>query len=265
MTQPIPISVFIVTLNEAAHIAEAISSVTGLDEVVVVDSGSTDGTQAIAASLGARVIHQPWLGFAQQKAFALSQCRNEWCLNLDGDEVASPALLKEIQQLVDSDSADMIRLPIDDYFMGALPHRWSRRRSIVRCFKRSLIRYPERRVHENVEGDGRVAGTQHRLLHYGYDDPTIFAGKLLRYAQLRAEDKFAAGKRGSLLKLAAVFPFTLVKTYVFRGLMWSGSRGLVQAVLESMYAFHKEVCLLQLGWQQTQATNDRASKAPSVD
>ena len=241
------ISVFIVTLNEAQHIARAVESVASLDEVIVVDSGSTDGTIDIATQAGARVIHQDWLGFAAQKSFAMSQCRNEWCINLDGDEALPPEMLEEIQQLIDQDQCDLIRFPIEDIFMGDKMHPSSRKRSIVRAFKKSMVRYPmDKQVHENIESDGREMKTKHRMLHWGYDDLATFMEKNSKYARLSAEDKFKRGKRASVFKLITVFPATFLKVYLLRKLCLSGTRGLVQAYVEAMYAFLKEANLYQL-------------------
>ena len=94
-----PISVFLITLNEAATLDEVLSAVSQFDEIIVVDSGSTDDTVSIARRHGAKVIHQPWLGFARQKAFAMQFCRNNWCFNIDGDEVVPDTLVEEIQYM----------------------------------------------------------------------------------------------------------------------------------------------------------------------
>ena len=238
------VSVFIVTLNEADTIGATVKSVAGFDEVIVVDSGSTDDTVAIARREGARVLHHDWEGFSQQKAFAMSLCRNEWCLNLDGDEVVPPLLLQELKVLIASNEWDLIRLRIEDIFMGAPMHPRSRKRAITRAFKKSLVRYPsDRRVHENIQGEGRQVTTQHTLTHWGYNDLGVYATKHVHYAKLRAQDKFLAGKRFSGMKLLFIFPVTLIKVYVLRGLIFSGWRGLVQATVESFYAFMKEAYL----------------------
>ena len=91
-----PISVFLITLNEAAHIEQVLSSVAWADEVIVLDSGSTDGTTDICARMGVQLHHQQWLGYSAQKAAALAKCRNTWCLNIDGDEIVSPDLDKDL-------------------------------------------------------------------------------------------------------------------------------------------------------------------------
>ncbi|MEE4202350.1 MAG: glycosyltransferase family 2 protein [Halieaceae bacterium] len=241
------VSVYIVTLNEAAHLAETLHSVRDFDEIIVVDSGSDDGTVDIAHRHGARVIHQQWLGYAQQKSFALQQCRNEWCLNLDGDEVLPPEMLDELLSLISSDACDAVRLRIEDIFMGAPMHPWSRKRSIVRCFKKSLVHYPtNRRVHENIVCSGKTVTTKSCLLHYGYDDVQTFSSKYMSYARLKAMDKFDRGKRASLLKLLLIFPLSFIKVYILRRMLLSGTRGLIQAYIEAMYALMKEAYLYQL-------------------
>jgi len=240
------ISAYFITLNEASTIEQALTSVASLDEVIVVDSGSTDGTIEIAEKLGARVVHQTWLGFAQQKAFALELCRNEWCLNLDGDEVLPVETLQAIQSLVASDRCDVIRMPIEDVFMGDKMHPKSRKRSIIRVFKRSHVEYPlDRLVHENVKTTGRVASCRECILHYGYDSLSVFMSKQNKYAQLAAQSKFSRGKKPSRAKLALVFVFTFIKVFFFRRLFLSGARGLIQANIEAMYAFLKESYLYE--------------------
>lgn len=242
------ISVYFVTLNEAETIASAIKSVRELDEIIVVDSGSTDGTVQIAQELGATVIHQDWLGFARQKAFALSQCRNEWCFNLDGDEVVPPETLNEIRQVVENGSCDLIRIPFEDIFMGRPMHPWSRKRTIIRVFKKSHVEYPlDRIVHENVLGKGKVLRVNNTVTHYGYDSVDKLMEKQNKYASLMAQSKFEKGRRSSLLKLIFVFPFVLFKVYFLRKLFLSGRRGFIQSYIEAMYAFLKESCLYELG------------------
>ncbi|MFL0799536.1 MAG: glycosyltransferase family 2 protein [Agarilytica sp.] len=235
------ISAFLVTLNESNTIAEAIKSVIELDEVIVVDSGSSDGTIEIAESLGAKVIHQEWLGFAKQKSFALEQCRNEWCINLDGDETIPLTTLTEIKTLIGTSTCDTIRIPIEDYVLGAPMHRLSRKRSIVRAFKKSMVSYPlDRMVHENIVSTGIEATISSRIIHYGYDDLYTFMEKQNKYARLSALSKFQKGKKASISKLSLVFIFTFIKVYFFRRLFLSGARGLIQSTIEAMYAFLKE-------------------------
>lgn len=243
----VKVSVFFVTLNEAETIERAILSVADVDEIIVVDSGSTDGTVDICNRLGVNVIHHDWMGFAKQKAFALEQCANEWCFNLDGDEVVSKEALMEITALIENDQCDLIRLPFDDVFMSAPMHQMSRKRSIVRVFKKSHARYPTNKtVHENIIGHGRILKIKNSITHYGYCDTATLMEKQNKYSSLGAQDKYKKGKRASLLKLVLIFPLIFLKCYILRKLFLSGVRGLVQAYIEAMYAFLKEAKLYEL-------------------
>ncbi len=245
MVDRLKCSVFIVCCNEEANIARAINSVRGFDEVIVVDSGSTDQTLHIARDMGATVIERPWAGFAAQKAFAMSHCRHEWCLNLDADEELSAALRDEIFEVLQEPNTVAFDVPINDVIAGKPLHHWSRKRSIVRLFRKHSVRYPlDRSVHENVTVEGRVGRMNAEIIHYGYNDVMTYFSKHVTYAQLRANDKAHRGARGSVSKLLIVLPFVVLKVLIFRGLMFSGWRGLVVAVNESFYAFAKEASLL---------------------
>lgn len=243
-----PISVFFITLNESATIEQAIKSVQQFDEIIVVDSGSSDGTQEIAKECGAKVLHQDWLGFSKQKRFAMSQCRNEWCFNLDGDEIIPEELANQIQEKVNQANCDALRLRFEDVFMRGKMHSASHKRSIVRVFKRSKVAYPENRlVHENVSIDGSVETLKECVIHYGYGDIETLMAKQNKYSSLAAQQKHLAGKRSSTLKLILVFPLMFVKEFLMRKMFLSGRRGLIHAVISSMYAFLKEAKLYELG------------------
>lgn len=250
-----PISVFIITKNEEKHLEEVLQSVTAFDEVVLVDSGSTDRTLDIAEQYGARIIHQEWLGFSKQKSFAMSQCKNEWVLNLDGDEVLSEALASDIQQHVDSGAASAYRLNFEDLFWGKPMHPRSRKRSIVRVYLKSAIRFPEDRlVHENVclqpgHQEKSIKGT---VKHYGYASTAILMDKQNTYSSLKAQEKFQKNKKPSVLKLVLIFPLVFIKTYFFRNMWLSGKRGLVVSVIDAQYAFLKEAKLFEHWFEKSQ-------------
>ena len=251
----IPISVFIITLNEAKYLEQVLKPLSQFDEVIVVDSGSTDGTTDIAVNAGATLIHQEWLGFAKQKQFAMEQCRNEWVLNLDGDEVVSDTFIMELQQAVSSQEFDAVRVFFEDVFWGKNMSAKSAKRSIVRCFKKSAVNYPmDRKVHENVvlPKGSRVKKLKTLVTHYGYASTHILMEKQNKYSLLKAQEKFEKGKQGSLFKLMLIYPLTFIKFYLFKKMFLSGRRGLVHAAIESQYAFLKEAKLLELETLQKQ-------------
>lgn len=249
-----PISVFLITLNEGKHIRRVLNSVSWADEVIVMDSGSTDATVEICKQMAVQVLHQDWLGYSAQKAAALAHCRNEWCLNIDGDEIVSESLKLELQKRVALDDVAGIEIPINDIIMGRSLSRFSRKRRITRLFRRSRASYPDdRTVHENLQICGKVVRANECLIHFGYDDPITFFAKQAKYAQLRAEDKYRAGRRGSVAKLWLIAPFTFFKTFVLGRLIFSGTAGLVVARAEAIYAFCKEAHLIELGRAETEA------------
>ncbi|QPG05348.1 glycosyltransferase family 2 protein [Salinimonas marina] len=242
-----PISVFLVTCNEEQALAEVLSSVAMFDEIVVVDSGSTDATVDIAKAHGARVVHQEWLGFAKQKQFAMQACQNEWCFNLDGDEVVPEHVARAIQQQVNSGEAAGLRVFFEDLFLGAPMHPAAHKRSIVRVFQKSKTHYPmERLVHENVRIEGKVARVPGCIIHYGYNDLATYMTKQNRYSSLGAKEKFARGKAWSPVKLVLVLPLMFIKEYFLRKHFLSGFRGLIHASIDAMYAFLKEAKLYEL-------------------
>lgn len=244
-----PISVFIITKNESEHIAEVIESASRFDEVVLVDSGSTDDTVAIAEKLGARVSHQDWMGFAKQKSHAMSLCKNRWVFNLDGDEVLPEEVANAIQRMVDENTCDALRIYFEDLFWGKAMSGSSAKRSIVRVYKKDKVNFPlNRLVHENVElapgaTEMKVPGL---VTHYGYGSTRLLMDKQNSYSSLKAQEKLNKGKRPSLLKLFLIFPLYFIKCYFLRKMFLSGRRGLVHAMIESMYAFLKEAKLFEL-------------------
>ena len=254
-----PISVFLITLNEVAHIEQVLESVAWADEVIVLDSGSTDGTVEIFKRMGVDSRHQDWLGYSAQKAAALQRCRNDWCLNVDGDEIVSAELAKELQDLTASREISAVEISINDSILGKFLSRFSRKRRIIRLFRQSQAAYPTNRtVHENLQVSGSVVRSKHCLHHLGYDDPTKYFAKQIKYAQLRAEDKFRAGKSGSLIKLWCVGPFTFFRTFLLSRLVLSGRAGLIVAAAEASYAFCKEAHLIKLS--QDKSSSAEGSK-----
>lgn len=248
----VPISVFIITLNEQEHLQDVLQAVQIFDEIVLVDSGSTDNTVEIAKHNGAKVHHQDWLGFAKQKAFAMSLCQNNWVFNLDGDEVLTEGLAQRIQDLVNENKADAYRLYFEDVFWGRPMSRYSGKRSIVRIYNKDKVSFPtDRLVHENVkiEKGAKEADIKELVIHFGYYSTEVLMNKQNGYSSLKAQEKFNKGAKPSLLKLALVFPIMFIKEYFFKRLILSGRRGLVTATINATYGFLKEAKLHELAYK----------------
>lgn len=239
--RPMLISAYLITKNEAKHLAAVLASLAGVDEIVVVDSGSTDGTVEIARAAGARVIHQDWLGFAKQKDFALRQCAYEWVLNMDGDEILSAGAIPLIRQTVEGGKAFGYRIARDDEFMGETMAR-SHQRPFLRVYRRDHAVWDlEKTVHEHIVVPGphsTIAGV--RIHHKGYDTVTGYMDKLNRYAALKNVMWERSGRGGSAFRVLVAFPLALFKHLFFRRMICSGSRGYVRAMQDAFYVFLAE-------------------------
>ena len=241
------ISATIVALNEENNIARAIESLRGcVDEVVVVDSGSSDRTREIALSLGARVIDEPWRGYAAQKNFAAASAAHEWILSLDADEELTPGLCAEIAELKKQPAQSAARqkdawtMPRRARYLGKwINHSgWYPDRKI-RLYHRDRARWEGAYVHESVKTSGSVGELGSDLLHYTCDSLNQHFLTLDRYTSLAAEGLVAEGKRPSLRKLAVDPPWAFFRTYLFQRGFLDGGHGLLIAGMAALYTFKK--------------------------
>lgn len=243
----IPCSVYIVTLNCAEWLESTLESVKDFSEVIILDSGSTDLTYAIAESFpNTRISHQDWQGYAGQKSLALAQCKNDWVLNLDGDEVLSSELKAEIEQTIQSNQLDALITPINDVFLGVPNSKHTKKHAKVRFFRKSKGRYDlENKVHENVIVDGQSVRAEGDIYHYGESSIFVKVEKNNQYSELKAQEKYQKGKVPSLLKLILVMPLTFLKSYFIRRSCLNGWRGFVNSMVNAFYAFLKEAKLFE--------------------
>ena len=243
----IPCSVYIVTLNCAEWLESTLESVKDFSEVIILDSGSTDLTYAIAESFpNTRISHQDWQGYAGQKSLALAQCKNDWVLNLDGDEVLSSELKAEIEQTIQSNQLDALITPINDVFLGVPNSKYTKKHAKVRFFRKSKGRYDlENKVHENVIVDGQSVRAEGDIYHYGESSIFVKVEKNNQYSELKAQEKYQKGKVPSLLKLILVMPLTFLKSYFIRRSCLNGWRGFVNSMVNAFYAFLKEAKLFE--------------------
>lgn len=235
------ISAAIVALNEERNIARAIQSLTCADEIVVVDSGSTDRTRAIAASMGARVVPECWRGYAAQKNFAAASAHNDWILSLDADEALTPELAAEIEGLKNRESdAAGYSFPRRAQYLGRwINHSgWYPDRK-VRLYNRARAQWVGAYVHESVRVDGRVAELKSDLLHYTCDSLSAHLRTLDRYTSLAAEELRASGQSASLRRLTIDPAWTFFKSYVIQRGFLDGLQGLAIAWMAALYTFLK--------------------------
>lgn len=249
--QGVKISAVIIAFNEEVKIADAIRSVDWADEVLIVDSESTDSTREIAAGLGARVIIQPWLGFSGQKQFAADAAQNDWILSLDADERISGDLKTEIISLMkDRDvTASGFRIPRLSFYMGRpIRHSgWYPDRQL-RLFDRRAARWNERLVHESVEieAGARVKTLNGEIYHYSIDGP-LHHYRMIgeRYAPLAADQMFGSGVRASKLRVAVAGPGAFIRSYILKTGFLDGFPGFCIAGFAAFHAFLKHLLLWQ--------------------
>ena len=253
-------SVYIVTLNCAAWLEDTLNSVADFAEVIILDSGSTYQTYAIAEKFAnVRISHQDWQGYAAQKSLALAQCQFDWVLNLDGDEVLSEALKQEIITTIQADQIDALITPINDVFLAVPNSKHTKKHAKVRFFRKSRGQYDlENKVHENVLIDGTSVRALGDIYHYGESSIFIKVEKNNQYSNLKAAEKFQKGKQPSVLKLVLVMPVTFLKSYFIRRSCFNGWRGFVNSMINAFYAFLKEAKLFEQHLQtKNKQRNDR--------
>lgn len=237
----LPVSSFIISQDEVHCIGAAIRSVREwVDEVVVVDSGSKDGTDAIARTEGAQVIHHPWPGFGQQKRFAEEQCRNDWLLNLDADEVVTPELAAEIQSLFDCGEAPKAAaygMSVHIVYPGRRrPRAWARDHYCLRLYDRRRVRFRDSTLHDRVDSGMHVVGHLRQVIHHH-----AFAslGQLARKCDKRAYYSAAHATPRPLWLLAARFmtelPMQFFKYYLLRRHVAGGWMGAQVAAILAYY------------------------------
>lgn len=236
------ISATIVALNEEPNIARAIRSLTGCaDEIVVVDSGSSDRTRQIAASLGARVVEEPWRGYAAQKNFAASSAVHDWILSIDADEELSPDLVREIAALKTRPaSVNGWTMPRLARYLG----RWIRHSGWypdrkLRLYHRQHATWQGEFVHESVQVTGSVGHLNNDLLHFTCDSIAQHLRTLDRYTTLAAQALVASGRPIPFRRLVADPPWTFVRSYVIQRGFLDGMHGFVIAGMASFYTFMK--------------------------
>jgi len=242
-----PLSACIIAFNEADRIADCIASLAFCDEVVVVDSHSTDDTARIAAELGARVIQRPFDGFRSQKQFAIEQARHDWVLCLDADERIGDALRMaiEAERARGFEGAAGYRFArLSEYFGKFLRHGNAYPDRVLRLFDRRRGGWRgKREVHEAASVDGAVRTLTGDLIHYPYRSLQAQLQKTQRYARMMAEHDFARGKRATVAKLVLSPAWRFWRGYLFRGGFLDGWHGLVYAYVRANYVRQKTIML----------------------
>lgn len=258
-----PLSCFLITKNEADRIGRTLEAVKDwAAEMVVVDCGSTDATCEIARRLGARVIHQDWLGFGAQKRFAEDQCRNAWVLNIDADEVVSPALAEEIAALLrGSPSASAYALRILDIYPGAdKPRLWADDYRQPRLYDRRVVHFSTSAVHDSLELAGvRAPVLKGAVFHYSVRSIEDHMRKSLERARYNADHSKRKASLALRLRLVSEFPIAFVRYYFWRRHFTGGLMGFQIAMSAAYGRFARIAFMLENAGRRGQTKTAGAS------
>jgi glycosyltransferase involved in cell wall biosynthesis len=250
------------TKNEERNLPRVLASVTGIvDEIVIVDSGSTDRTDEIAISHGARLFARPWTGFADQRNFAASHATYDWVLTLDADEELSPELRASLlawkQLAPEHDAYEFHRRAF--YLGGWIRHSgWYPDRHI-RLYRVGCGRF-EGATHDSFYTQGRVGRLRGDILHYTYDTVAEHAAKVDTYTSSAAQELFAQGRRHWRAAMYLATPWTLVHKLIVKGGMLDGRRGWHIACQSSRSTWLK---FRKLGQLVREANRSQRERAPS--
>jgi hypothetical protein len=243
------LSACIITYNEADRIEACLRSVSFCDEIVVIDSHSTDETRRIAASLGAAVIERDWPGYRSQKQFAVDCASSDWVLCVDADERVSVEVRGEIEALREGGfqgCAGWSVPRITDYFGRFLRHGNAYPDRLVRLFDRRRGGWSGQEIHENTRVTGRLGRLRGHLEHYSYRSLTDHFNRMARYADLMAHALHARGKRCGFGKVLVNPQWRFLRGYFIRLGFLDGWRGLVFALIEANYVRRKYLQLYML-------------------
>lgn len=244
------ISVVIITKNEAHIIGSTLQSLQGItDNIVIVDSGSTDETISIAKKFQAHVIETRWQGYGITKNIGIDAATNDWILSLDADEAIDEKLKDSISQLNTSDENVVYKLRYKNFFCNKWIRfgEWSGDKHI-RLFNRKKVKWNDASVHESLvmPAGVKVIELNGNVLHYTTRDMDEYMQKTIQYAKLNAKKYYLQGKRPNFFKLYFGPAFTFIKHYIFELGFLDGFEGYVIAKTTAWYSYMKYVYLREM-------------------
>ncbi len=245
----LPLSAILVVRNESKNIRRCLESLRWVDEIVVVDSGSTDDTMEICRSFSCRVIEHEWLGFGATKKLAVSSATHDWILSIDADEVISPELRDRIRAILSAPPrAQGYRVRFRSFYLGReIRHCGWDNEHHLRLFNRQAGNYTDRPVHESVALAGAVEQLEEAILHYTHPTIATQVDKLQKYSDLAARQLYEEGRRASPLGAIASGLSKFVKMYILDHGFLDGREGLVLSTISAFSVYCKYIKLWELG------------------
>lgn len=254
------ISILILTYNSEMFIKSVLESVKEFDDIVVIDSGSTDKTLTIVKKYTSNIYKQAWLGYAKQKQFGLQFCKYNYVLNLDSDEVASKKLIEEIKQIAKDEKYTGVNIPIREHFMGSPFGRFTKNCYVLRFFDKRVSKYNESLVHEGVVvSKGEVVQAKGFIEHYGIFSVAVKVDKINKYSSLKVEQK--TNRKGSLLRLLLIMPLVFFKSYFLKLSFTDGVKGFISSVIGAFYAFLQEAKYFERDFMKQKASRHKAKNS----
>jgi len=246
------VSVILITKNEAANIRECLQSVSWADEIIVVDSGSTDDTVAISRQMGAQVYEHDWPGFGPQKNRALSYASKEWVFSIDADERVTPELREEIETILRTEhTAEAYLVPrLSNYCGRFMRHSGWYPDLLPRLFKRGKAHFSDDLVHERLIVEGYKIKLDGFLMHYAFDDLEEVLQKVNQYSTAGAQMMQRRGRQASLIGAVLRGIWSFVRTYVLRGGFLDGKEGFMLAVSNAEGTYYRYLKLMLLNRKQ---------------
>ena len=236
------ISCVIITFNEGKNIRRCLDALKWCDEIIVVDSGSTDETLEICKGFHSKIHYKDFNGFGEQKRFAVSLAENDWVLNIDADEVVSDALKNEIISEMSKSELEFAGyyLPRSLFFLGRrFKYGKESKEYYLRLFNKKYGNFSEDKIHEKVIVNGRTKKLNDELLHYSYTSLYQYFEKFNSYTTKASEELFEKGKKKSLVLTMVSFPVYFFKNYFLNGNVLNGKQGFLWALFSSFYPIVK--------------------------
>ncbi len=249
------LSVIIVAKNEANNIADCVRSALFADEVIVLDSGSTDRTAELAEAAGAKVVTTDWPGYGPQNHRGIDMATGDWFFSLDADERITPALAAEIRAAIEQADVNGFRVPRISMYCGRFMHHGGWRPDYTwRLARRGQGRFTEHYLHAHLEVSGRTGTLRESIVHYSFRDMESVLEKTNRYSSAGARDLLARGRKGSLSRAISHGLWAFIRTYFLRLGFLDGRWGFMLAVSNAEGTYYRYIKM----WLM----NERAQEAP---
>jgi glycosyltransferase involved in cell wall biosynthesis len=244
----VKLSAVIITFNEERFIEATLRALDFCDEIVVVDSGSTDATVSICKKFNSIVLTRPFDGYGAQKEYAVSRASNNWVLAIDADEIVTDELKQEIIAVLSRDTEDVqgFYIPISLVFLGKLLRFGGEyKKPHVRLFNRTAGTFTKDTVHEHADINGKKLTLKNHILHYSYDGISDYLSKFNSYTSIAAEALYRKNRKATKYGIFIRFPVSFLKIYIIKGCIFDGYRGFLWSLFSSLYPVVKFAKLLE--------------------